>query len=126
MPVSIKTALKRLVREKYCLSEGYLGYVAYTQNYLQGVEDIATNFFMNYFMTAFHNGYMINSLNIYTGPDTDHSPIEVVREEEYYTKYFSQKKLVTLYDDSISFEERTKLFDEFDLLNKYNVIPLKK
>lgn len=125
MPVSIKTAIKRIIFEGYSRSQGYLGQFLFDPHYIDGTEEFATNLFMSYFMSSFHNGYMINSLNIYTGPDPDdHASHEVLKKYEWYTKYLSQKKLVTLYDDSISFEERTKLFDDFFDLKKYKVFPL--
>ena len=40
------------------------------------------------------------------------------------TQSIFRKKIFTIYDDSISLEESIKLYDDFDLLNKYKVIPL--
>ena len=107
-----KTAIKRVFYDGHSREQSYLGRFEFDPHYIDGTEEFATNLFMSYFMSSFHNGYMINSLNIYTGPDPDdHTSHEVLQKYEWYAKYLSQKKLVTLYDD---------FFD----LKKYKVFPL--
>lgn len=124
MPVSIKTAIKRVFYDGHSREQSYLGRFEFDPHYIDGTEEFATNLFMSYFMSSFHNGYMINSLNIYTGLENNHYSQKDRQVQEWYTKYLSQKKLVTLYDDSLSLEESIKLFDDFFDLKKYKVFPL--
>ena len=92
MPVSIKTAIKKVFYEGNPTPRGYLGEFQFDPHYIDGTEEFATNLFMSYFMSSFHNGYMINSLNIYTGLENNHYSQKDRQVQEWYTKYLSQKK----------------------------------
>lgn len=101
-----------------------MGFFLNQGDYVLGVEDLAANFFTQYFLSEFHNGYMINSLFVDIDAVNEAPNVKDKKEVLWYTDFFSQKKLVTIFDEKISPDDQEKLGDDLVSLKRYKLVSL--
>ena len=126
MPKYIDSRLKRINVDSYSQSGGFIGFFERSVHYKNGLEEIASSYFINCFLPLFHNGYVISSLYMTNEFIRTYLPNKLRKITLWYSDYLLSKKLIHIFDDNCSTSEIDKAADDLSALKKYQVIELSK
>lgn len=105
--------------EGYAQSKGFIGFFEKFGKYQHGMDDVAINFFLNYFYPSFYQGYVISTLFVDIDFIKSYSSASIKKETPFYIDYLSRHSLIQVINNQYSEIEQEELCKNLINMNKY-------